>query len=252
MLQSLLPLPLALSEAKEMLGPGTDTVSATLSHILFALASSPSIQNQLIHELDAHSWPKDLASLEQLPLLKAVVKEGVRWTGAATAMLPRVVPAEGVVLEGIFIPGGVSAISILPSSVVNPFHNADAPQTVLGTSPTWYLHDPIAFPSPKSFRPFRWLDTSLSPAAALLREEYYVPFSKGSAACIGMHFSYLELYLALSQILKGYEVRLPGTKARGCGVDVEAELPERLEWVAAVPARPIEVVFWKRGVFFEG
>jgi hypothetical protein len=49
-------------------------------------------------------------TLEGISRLKATVKEGVRWTGAATAMLPRIVPEEGVILAGKFIPGGVRSL----------------------------------------------------------------------------------------------------------------------------------------------
>lgn len=48
-----------------------------------------------------------MSSLENIPRLKACVKEGIRWAGAAAAMLPRVVPQGGVELCGKFIPEGV-------------------------------------------------------------------------------------------------------------------------------------------------
>ena len=108
MIASQLPAPSALSEAKEMLGPGTDTTSATLAHILWALAHDISYQDTLFQDLAEAKWPNDMASLESLPRLKAAVKEVIRWTGAAAAMLPRVVPEGGVTLAGIYIPGGVS------------------------------------------------------------------------------------------------------------------------------------------------
>lgn len=98
----------ALSEARENLGPGTDTTSASLAHILWALAHNPQYQDKLRQELSKVGFPTDMTSLEAVPRLKATVKEGIRWTGAAAAMLPRIVPAEGVTLEGFFLPGGVS------------------------------------------------------------------------------------------------------------------------------------------------
>ncbi len=108
MIASRLPAPSALSEAKEMLGPGTDTTSATLAHILWALAHDISYQNALFQDLTDAKWPSDMSSLESIPRLRAAVKEGIRRTGAAAAMLPRVVPAGGVNLAGNYIPGGVS------------------------------------------------------------------------------------------------------------------------------------------------
>lgn len=98
----------ALSEAKEMLGPGTDTTSATLAHILWALSLNEDLQDQLFLELDAAQWPTDMSALESLPLLVACVKEGIRWTGAAAAMLPRMVPKGGALLAEKYVEGGVS------------------------------------------------------------------------------------------------------------------------------------------------
>lgn len=91
-----------------MLGPGTDTTSATLAHILWALAHDSSYQSELVFDLEDAGWPTDIGSLEKIERLRAAVKEGVRWTGAAAAMLPRVVPEGGVVLAGKKLPGGVS------------------------------------------------------------------------------------------------------------------------------------------------
>ena len=109
MIRSHLPVASALSEAKEMLGPGTDTTSASLAHILWALAHDIPFQESLVCDLNAANWPTDISSLESIPRLRAAVKEGIRWAGAAAAILPRIVPDKGVVLAGKFIPGGVSS-----------------------------------------------------------------------------------------------------------------------------------------------
>ncbi|KAI8668433.1 hypothetical protein NCS55_00869100 [Fusarium keratoplasticum] len=98
----------ALSEAKENLGPGTDTTSATLAHILWALAQNPDYQKALYEDLTAVSFSTDMTTLESVPRLQACVKEGIRWAGAAAAMLPRIVPPGGIELHGKFIPGGVN------------------------------------------------------------------------------------------------------------------------------------------------
>lgn len=104
---SRIPAQCALSEAKEMLGPGTDTTSSTLAHILWALSLNKSFQGNLAADLEAAQWPTDMTSLESIPSLVACVKEGIRWTGSAAAMLPRIVPKGGAVLGGIQVPQGV-------------------------------------------------------------------------------------------------------------------------------------------------
>jgi cytochrome P450 len=108
-----LPNETALAEARENLGPGTDTTSATLAHILWALAHNPDFQDALYNDLASAGFPTDMATLESVTLLQACVKEGIRWAGAAAAMLPRVVPPGGITLEGTYIPASVSPYSLL-------------------------------------------------------------------------------------------------------------------------------------------
>lgn len=111
------PTQTALSEAKENLGPGTDTTSASLAHILYALSKNPVYQQKLYQDLAQLGFPTDMNTLENVPRLRACVKEGIRWAGAAAAMLPRVVPKGGVELCGQFIPEGVSHFGNLSLSV---------------------------------------------------------------------------------------------------------------------------------------
>lgn len=107
------PTQTALSEAKENLGPGTDTTSASLAHILYALSWNPTYQQKLYQDLASRGFPTDFNTLENIPRLRACVKEGIRWAGASVAMLPRVVPKVGVELCGKFVPGDVSRHSDL-------------------------------------------------------------------------------------------------------------------------------------------
>lgn len=107
MISAGVPTQTALSEAKENLGPGTDTTSASLAHILYALSRNPVYQQKLYEDIAALGFPTDMSSLENIPRLRACVKEGIRWAGAAAAMLPRVVPQGGVELCGKYIPEGV-------------------------------------------------------------------------------------------------------------------------------------------------
>ena len=116
MIRSKLPPMSALSEAKEMLGPGTDSTGITCAHILWGLAHTIGFQDDLARDLSTAGWPTGLSELERVLRLKAAVKEGIRWASAAAAMLPRVVPEGGVTLAGIFIPGGVSDLK----GFVNP------------------------------------------------------------------------------------------------------------------------------------
>ncbi|KAJ4386479.1 hypothetical protein N0V93_009376 [Gnomoniopsis smithogilvyi] len=225
----------ALCEARENIGPGTDTTSATLAHILYALAKNPPYQATLRDELKILAFPTDITSLESIPKLRACIYEGIRWTGAAAAMLPRIVPEEGAWLDGKYLPGG----------------------TTITSSPIWYLHDQHVFPNPYYYNPYRWLNpdgTALNIGERPLQEKYYIPFSKGPYVCIGAHFSYYELYLSISQLLKHFKLssssngpsimdnRRPNTATKDCHF-TPVRLPKRKEWVAAVPTECLNVRF---------
>ncbi|KAK1928061.1 benzoate 4-monooxygenase cytochrome p450 [Papiliotrema laurentii] len=207
----------SLAEARENLGPGTDTTSMTLAHILWALAHDTKLQRALHGVLEAHGFPKRLDKLEQIPLLQACVKEGVRWAGAAAAMLPRVTPVGGVELDGRYIPEG----------------------TIVTSSPIWYLRDAEAFPQPDRYDPYRWVTADGAELTENeLRDRFYIPFSKGANICIGAHLAYFELYTALSHIIERFEVHPAPGEARLSPV----KLPRRREWVAAMPVDELSVV----------
>jgi hypothetical protein len=66
---------------------------------------------RLFKVLESHGYPTSLEKLTNVPLLSACVKEGIRWAGAASAMMPRFTPVGGVELAGQLIPEGVSFTS---------------------------------------------------------------------------------------------------------------------------------------------
>ncbi|KAF5687109.1 cytochrome P450 monooxygenase [Fusarium circinatum] len=222
-----LPAETALSEAGENLGPGTDTTSATLAHIIWALAHNPSYQDALYQDLAGVSFVTDMTTLENIPRLQACVKEGIRWAGAAAAMLPRIVPPGGIELHGTFIPEG----------------------TVLTSSPIWYLHDTTAFPNPKLYDPYRWLSQDgKSLTRDNLRDRFYIPFSRGANICLGAHFSHLELYVSVSQLVLNFrfEPRNPSQTILDNEAWNPVLLPDRKEWVAAVTVESLQVVTHER------
>lgn len=60
-------------------------------------------------------------------------------------------------------------------------------QTILTSSPIWYLRDEKAFPMPELFDPYRWIEVDGSTFKDdSLRDQYYIPFSKGTNSCMGV------------------------------------------------------------------
>ncbi|KAI3556374.1 cytochrome P450 [Colletotrichum abscissum] len=219
------PTQTALSEAKENLGPGTDTTSASLAHILYALSWNPTYQQKLYKDLASRGFPTDFNTLENIPRLRACVKEGIRWAGASVAMLPRVVPKGGVELCGNFVPEG----------------------TIVTSSPVWYLRDKYAYPNPELFNPYRWIDDyGLNTTEDVLRDKFYIAFSKGANTCIANQFSYLELYMSVAKMVANFEIS-PANERHGpaqvAGLNnadwQPVQLPKRKEWVSAVVTEPL-------------
>ena len=69
--------------------------------------------------------------------------------------------------------------------------------------------DPAFFTNPDTFEPQRWLsDKELSTEA----KEMFMPFSKGTRACLGKSLAMMELKLVTAILIHRYEVELaPGT-----------------------------------------
>jgi cytochrome P450 len=110
----------------------------------------------------------------------AVIKEGLRMFPSAIAH-PRVVPPEGAVISGSFIPGG----------------------TVVGQSFVFVHRSPIMYKRPEEFLPERWL----GPEAKACETALSV-FSKGPRSCFGVNLAYIEMYMGLAHLFRMFELQL--------------------------------------------
>ncbi|KAM0802103.1 cytochrome P450 [Usnea florida] len=175
------------SDAFMLLIAGTDTTANTLVVAVYNLLRSPHLVQRLVSELrGAMSNPSSQsswASLEQLPFLRAVVKESLRLSHGAPGPLPRVVPSTGAILAGQRIP----------------------PDTVISFSNFLQNLNPLVFENPTQFRPERWLCEDTSEM-----ERNMVSFSRGSRMCLGTNLAYAELYLTLGHLFRSYELELSG------------------------------------------
>lgn len=179
------------ADACILLLAGTDTISNTMVVITWALLNSSQMMQRLKTELrevmpgrgDAVDWLR----LEKLPYLSAIIREGLRLSHGTPGRLPRIVPSSGAVLCGHQIPAGTSVSS---SAYV-------------------YHLDPHTFTDPQTFRPERWLD--IAPTDQKELESKFVPFSKGSRACIGINLAYAELYLITAYLFGRFDLSNAGT-----------------------------------------
>ncbi|KAH9057966.1 putative P450 monooxygenase [Lactarius deliciosus] len=178
------PLPSRKSlndEAGILLGAGADTTGVALTTITHHVLHNPATLERLRAELRA-AWPvlgdvPRYEMLEKLPYLTAVIKEGLRMFPSAVAH-PRVVPQEGVVISGSFIPGG----------------------TVVGQSFVFVHRSPIMYECPEEFLPERWLGPEAKACEAALSV-----FSKGPRSCFGVNLAYIKLYTVLAHLFRRFD-----------------------------------------------
>lgn len=93
-----------------------DTTSTTLTYLFWELTRHDTWQSRVRAELSAQGqWKNGMPSYSDvidLPVLAAVINEALRLHPAAPASLPRVVPPQGRVLNGIYIPEKVRPVSL--------------------------------------------------------------------------------------------------------------------------------------------
>ncbi len=192
----------------QMIG-GTDTTSVTLTYTSWELAKQPALQEKMRQEFrkagfNAEGNVLKYSALEELPLLNAVVMEGLRLHPAAPASLPRVVPKGGMVISGIRVPEDVRPLTHTNmqerSRATDPF-----PQTTVSMMNYSTHHHAEYFPAPFEFNPDRWLNPTPE------MKEAYMPFSRGSRMCIGIHLATMELKMILASVVNSWELS-PGER----------------------------------------
>ncbi|XP_030066096.1 sterol 26-hydroxylase, mitochondrial [Microcaecilia unicolor] len=208
-----LSLPEIYTSISELLLGGVDTTSNTLSWALYQLAQNPAVQDQLLQEIEMVCPGEQLPSSQdvgKMQYLKAVIKETLR--------LYPVVPGNGrwvveneIVVDDYFFPKKTQ------------FHLCHYAAS----------HEEKHFPEPSKFRPERWLRG----------EEKFkhhpfssIPFGVGLRACVGKRVAELEMYFALSRIMKEFRV-LPDP----AGGKVEPKTRTLM-----IPGSPINLQFFSR------
>lgn len=174
---------------------GTLTTSWTLAIATFHLLNDPSTLRKLRDDLftalpDPHAVVP-LAELEQIPYLRAVVKESLRLSFGTSGRLARVCPDETLTYTD---------------------HNGTKydikPGVPVSMTPYKTVTDPTIYPDPSGFHPERWIGDGEQRL-----ERYFPVFSAGSRVCLGMALAQAELFLMLSKLFRlwgGEEDQRPG------------------------------------------
>ncbi|KAI0694060.1 cytochrome P450 [Cytidiella melzeri] len=177
-------------EAFLMIFAGTDTSSNTLSMATVHVLQNPEVHARLTDELlkawpDLHSRPR-YEDLENLPYLKAVLKESLRLVHGVWSPMTRIVPSGGAQIAGQFIPAN----------------------TIVGISNLFVHLNPEIFPDPHAFKPERWLEAKADENDSL--DHWLVAFSKGPRSCLGVNLGWCEMILAMANVFRRFDLRLNG------------------------------------------
>ncbi|KAK5715158.1 hypothetical protein LTR15_010575 [Elasticomyces elasticus] len=168
-----MPLSNVVAEGKDSVFGATDALGLTLSLIIWRLVEDPAVYTALREELQTNAEVIG-GKLQSLPVLAGIIKETMRISSTVPCKLPRTTPPEGMVFEDTFIPGG----------------------SVIGVASCILHLNEKVFPEPGAFIPQRWRD----PTTSMNRD--WMPFGKGSRACMGRHLALMQLYVAVSVIVR--------------------------------------------------
>ena len=175
-------------EVISILLAGIVTTGPTLSWVFYELDQFPGIQARVLNEVHTvldNGAPLSKA-LGQLHYTRRVIQEILRLHPILMIVRRTTQPVD---VDGITLPAG----------------------TELGYSPYMLHRDPNFYPDPMRLDPDRWLPAraqSLPPGA-------FIPFGEGRHRCLGEHFAWAQILVAIVLLLPRWELRLaPGQIVR--------------------------------------
>ncbi|KAI8882441.1 cytochrome P450 [Backusella circina FSU 941] len=178
-----------IAETGLLLSSGSETTGSTLGFILIELLKNPDKLKKLCKEIDEMPleegqkvFPHD--QLRKLPYLNGAINEGLRLHTAIAIGLPRITDKEIALSDQLTLPKGITVM-------VN--------QYLLQRSADYWEE-------PDSFIPERWIPGEECHVKEADPDAFYA-FSGGTRGCIGKNFSLQEIRLALSAIVKHFELK---------------------------------------------
>lgn len=104
-----------IAESISFIIGGSDTTSTSMTNVVDIISRNMTIQRRLQEELDgafpgeiSSNWVPDFRTIENLPVLNAVIRETMRFRPTSATGLERVTPKGGKIVAGRFLPEGVS------------------------------------------------------------------------------------------------------------------------------------------------
>jgi cytochrome P450 len=188
------------ADSRQVVTGGADTTVSAITYLFYQLLCSLTQYKQLQAALDL--LPRDASGkfthedLAALPLLDAYIYEAMRLQPPIPYQNQRIVPAGGVTVSNIFIPGGTNtrtAIYALSRSSSN-------------------------FTDPDTFIPERWLSKKDQKENTDDNQHYRfnpkasLPFLTGPYHCVGRNFAMQEMRYSVAALVSRYDMRLADEK----------------------------------------
>ncbi|KAI8954028.1 cytochrome P450 2C3 [Xylaria longipes] len=186
--------PVSEAEASYVVGQmaiaGALTIGSPIQSFLLAMLHYPEWQKKLQDEIDrvcggaCPQWE----DREQLPLLRAVVKEVIRWRPPVPTGIPHALEKDDV-YNGYFIPAGATIHAL-----------------------EWAMsRDEKTYPDGEAFNPARWLEPSYptykEPLTTYPKLQGFSQFGFGRRTCQGLPLVEQDLFLAMGGMAWAFDIR---------------------------------------------
>jgi cytochrome P450 len=142
-----------------------------------------------------------LSSKKARPVLSAIsltkpVSIGLRVYGAAPSLLERVVPS-----------------STSKNGAINELFDLMGyglpPGTIVSTQ-AWSMHrDTSVFPSPETFLPERWLETTDNSEQLIRMSQHMMAFGNGSRVCGGQNLAQIMMRITIAAVVRNFDIASP-------------------------------------------
>ncbi|KAJ5919048.1 hypothetical protein N7466_009991 [Penicillium verhagenii] len=174
------------SNASLLIIAGSETTATLLAGVTYLLLRSPHALTKLNEEVRGAFKSDEDATLEacnQLSYLQACLTEALRMYPPVPVGLPRVIDSQGDMIDGNWVPGGIT-VSVSHIATYNSEGN---------------------FKDAKQFMPERHLD---DPRFASDNKDSMQPFSFGPRNCIGRNLAYVEMRMILARMIINFDMEL--------------------------------------------
>ena len=163
---------------------GTGTTAAAMMSFCLAMTLYPEWQKPLWEEVDRVCGDRmpEFSDIPQLPSVRAVIKEVLRWRPVTAGGVPHLLIKDDV-YDGIFLKAG----------------------TIVHAN-QWAIHrEPALYPDPERFNPDRWLrpeyPTFKAPLSQFPSLQNFSSFGFGRRICPGLNIAERSLYILTARIV---------------------------------------------------